>query len=110
MDTPGYDPASVTGMTAGGCQINVFTTGRGSCFGSKPAPTIKVASNTPLFERMPEDMDFDAGVVLSGASIETVGAELFDLILAVASGEPTKSEAQDLGDEEFVPWTVGPTL
>jgi altronate hydrolase len=110
MDTPGYDPASVTGITAGGCQIVVFTTGRGSCFGSKPAPTIKVASNTPLFERMPEDMDFDAGVVLSGASLEAVGADLFDRILAVASGEPTKSEALDLGDEEFVPWTVGPTL
>jgi altronate hydrolase len=110
MDTPGYDPASVTGLIAGGCQVVVFTTGRGSCFGSKPAPTIKVASNTPLFERMPEDMDFDAGVVLSGASLEAVGADLFDRILAVASGESTKSEALDLGDEEFVPWTVGPTL
>ena len=110
MDTPGFDPASVTGMVAGGAQIVAFTTGRGSCFGCKPAPTIKIATNTPMFERLPEDMDVNAGRVLEGASVEEVGQEIFEKIIAVASGEQTKSEAQGIGDEEFCPWQPGPVL
>lgn len=110
MDTPGYDPASVTGLIAGGCNIVVFTTGRGSCFGCKPVPSIKVATNTPMYERMIDDMDIDAGKILSGATIEDVGREIFETIVAVASGQKTKSEAQGVGDDEFVPWSIGPTL
>jgi altronate hydrolase len=110
MDTPGFDPPSVTGLVAGGCNMMVFTTGRGSCFGLKPCPTIKVASNTPMYERMIDDMDLNAGEILAGRSVEDVGRELFERILAVASGERTKSEQLGYGDEEFVPWQVGPTL
>lgn len=110
MDTPGYDPASVTGMVAGGANIVVFTTGRGSCFGCKPAPTIKVATNTPMFQRMEDDMDIDAGRILSGTAVEEIGQQIFEAILAVASGTKTKSESHGIGDEEFVPWTVGPML
>ncbi len=110
MDTPGYDPASVTGMVAGGANIVVFTTGRGSCFGCKPVPSIKVATNTPMYLRMQEDMDINAGTILTGDSVEAVGRHIFDEILAVASGKKTKSEELGLGDDEFVPWTVGPML
>jgi len=110
MDTPGYDPASVTGIVAGGCQVVVFTTGRGSCFGCKPSPTIKVSTNTPLYDRMRDDMDIDAGRILNGTTIEEVGTEIFEEILLVASGKPTKSEAQGIGDEEFCPWTWGPVF
>jgi altronate hydrolase len=111
MDSPGYDPASVTGQIAGGCQLVCFTTGRGSAFGSKPAPTIKVASNQTLFERMPEDMDVNAGDILSaGVSVEAKGREIYDLWLRVASGEASKSEAQGLGDYEFVPWQIGAVM
>jgi len=110
MDTPGLDAPSVTGIVAGGAQVMVFTTGRGSCFGSKPTPTIKVASNTPMYQRMTDDMDIDAGTILAGRPVEEVGREIFEQVLAVASGQPTKSEAMNLGDEEFVPWNVGPTL
>jgi len=110
MDTPGYDPASVTGMVAGGANIVVFTTGRGSCFGSKPVPTIKVATNSPMYHRMSDDMDVNAGRVVEGASVEEVGREIFERIIAVAGGETTKSEAQGIGDEEFCPWSIGPVL
>lgn len=110
MDTPGLDPVSVTGLIAGGCQLIAFTTGRGSCFGSKPAPTIKIATNTPLFERLGDDMDFDAGVILSGLSVEDTGRRLFEFVLEVAGGRKTKSELLGLGDEEFAPWSIGPTL
>jgi altronate hydrolase len=110
MDTPGFDPVSVTGIVAGGANVMVFTTGRGSVLGCKPTPTIKVATNTPMYEHMKSDMDFDAGVVLAGVPIEEVGQELFEMILAVASGERTKSERQGLGDDEFAPWTIGPIL
>jgi altronate hydrolase len=110
MDTPGYDPASVTGMVAGGANVVVFTTGRGSCFGCKPAPTIKVATNSPMYHRMIDDMDVDAGVVLQGTPVENVGQRIFDEILEVASGKKTKSEMHGIGDEEFIPWTVGPML
>ncbi len=110
MDSPGFDPASITGMVAGGANLVVFTTGRGSCYGCKPSPSIKIATNTPMFQRMQADMDLDAGRILSGASVLDVGQEVFERILAVASGEPTKSEAQGIGDEEFVPWMIGPVL
>jgi altronate hydrolase len=110
MDSPGFDPASITGMVAGGANLVVFTTGRGSCYGCKPAPSLKIATNTPMFQRMQDDMDVDAGRVLAGATVEDLGREIFELLLDVASGRPTKSEAQGLGDEEFVPWMIGPIL
>lgn len=111
MDSPGYDPASVTGQIAGGCTLVCFTTGRGSAFGSKPSPTIKVATNTEMAKRMSEDMDVDAGTILSqGTSVEKKGREIYDMFLRVASGEKTKSEAQGLGDYEFVPWQIGAVM
>jgi altronate hydrolase len=108
MDTPGYDPISVTGLVAGGCQVVVFTTGRGSCFGCKPAPTIKVATNSVMYNRMRDDMDINAGSILEGASVESVGREIFESIIATASGQKTLSEQQGIGDEEFCPWMPGP--
>jgi altronate hydrolase len=111
MDSPGYDPASVTGQIAGGCQLVVFTTGRGSAFGSKPSPTIKVSTNTDMYKRMTDDMDVNAGDMLTaGISLEEKGREIYDLILAVASGQVSKSEAQGLGDYEFVPWQIGAVM
>ncbi len=110
MDTPGYDPASLTGIIAGGANLCVFTTGRGSVFGAKPVPCIKVATNNPLYERMKDDMDINAGKILDGVSVEEVGREIYERILQIASGEPTLSEAQGVGEEEFCPWTVGPVL
>jgi altronate hydrolase len=110
MDTPGYDPVSVTGMVAGGANIVALTTGRGSCFGCAAAPTIKITSNTPTYQRMVDDMDIDAGVVLAGYPLAELGREIFELILAVADGQQAKSEQLGVGAEEFVPWHVGPTL
>jgi altronate hydrolase len=110
MDTPGFDPASVTGMIAGGANIVVFTTGRGSCFGCKPVPTIKIASNTPMYDKLRDDMDINAGRILAGATVEEVGEEILEKVISVASGEKTKSEAQGIGDEEFCPWVTGPVL
>jgi altronate hydrolase len=110
MDTPGFDPPSVTGMVAGGANVVVFTTGRGSCFGCKPAPSIKIASNTPMYEKMIDDMDINAGEVISGKPVEEVGREIFEEILAVASGKQTKSEQHGIGEDEFVPWIIGPVL
>lgn len=110
MDTPGYDPASVTGMVAGGANVVVFTTGRGSCFGCKPVPSLKIATNSALYERMQDDMDINAGKIVDGASVEEVGTEIFEKIISVASGEQTKSEIQGIGDEEFCPWSIGPVL
>ena len=107
MDTPGYDPVSVTGQVAGGANVVVFTTGRGSCFGFKPAPSIKIASNTPTYEQMSNDMDLNAGVVLAGASTQEIGAQILEEVIAVASGKQSKSEAQDIGEEEFAPWILG---
>lgn len=108
MDSPGFDPASITGKVAGGAQVVVFTTGRGSCFGCKPAPTIKVATNTLMFERMRDDMDLNAGEILNGICVEEIGQQIFERIIATASGQPTLSEAQGIGDEEFCPWFPGP--
>jgi len=111
MDSPGYDPASVTGQIASGCNLVAFTTGRGSAFGAKPSPSMKVATNSEMFERMEEDMDVNAGRILShGASVEEIGREIYEMWLRVASGEKTKSEAQGLGDFEFVPWQVGAVM
>ncbi len=111
MDSPGYDPASVTGQIAGGCNLVCFTTGRGSAFGSKPSPTIKVATNSEMAARMCEDMDVDAGTILSGGvSVAQKGREIYEMFLAVASGEASKSEAQGLGDYEFVPWQIGAVM
>lgn len=111
MDSPGYDPASVTGQIASGCNIVVFTTGRGSAFGAKPSPSIKVATNSVMYNRMTEDMDINAGRILTeGASLEEVGREIFQTILDVASGKQSKSEAQGLGDYEFVPWQIGAVM
>ena len=110
MDTPGYDPVSVTGLVAGGCTVVLFTTGRGSVFGFKPTPSIKVCTNSTTYNRMIEDMDINAGQILEGVSLETVAAELLDLIIAIASGQPSKSEAQGVGEAEFNPWSIGGTL
>ena len=110
MDTPGFDPASVTGKVAGGANLVMFTTGRGSCFGCKPSPVIKVATNTPMFQAMQEDMDLNAGSVIDGADLQSVGDDFFQFALEVASGRKTCSEKLDVGDHEFVPWTVGPVL
>ncbi len=111
MDSPGYDPASVTGQIAGGCNLVCFTTGRGSAFGSKPAPTIKVATNSEMYARMTEDMDVNAGEILTGGvTVEQKGREIYEMFLRVASGEMSKSEAQGLGDYEFVPWQIGAVM
>jgi altronate hydrolase len=110
MDTPGYDPVSVTGMVAGGANILCFTTGRGSVFGCKPVPSIKLASNSALYQRMEEDMDIDCGVILEGVSTESVGRRILDEVLQVASGKKTKSELAGVGEEEFAPWVRGPVL
>jgi altronate hydrolase len=110
MDTPGYDPVSMTGIVAGGANVLVFTTGRGSVFGCKPAPSIKVATNTPMYQHMIDDMDVNAGVILEGVPVEEVGRQIFEEILAVASGKKTKSELAGVGEEEFAPWSIGPTL
>ncbi|THH35917.1 altronate dehydratase [Aliishimia ponticola] len=111
MDSPGYDPASVTGQIAGGCNLVCFTTGRGSAFGSKPAPTIKVATNSEMYGRMIDDMDVNAGTILTdGISVEEKGREIYELFLRIASGTASKSEAQGLGDYEFVPWQIGAVM
>lgn len=108
MDTPGYDPVAVTGQVAGGCNVICFTTGRGSVSGFKPAPCIKIATNTQMYEHMQEDMDINCGGIVTGDdSIEAAGQRIFDDIVAVASGKRTVSEIYDYGDNEFVPWHVG---
>ncbi len=108
MDSPGYDPVAATGQIASGAQLICFTTGRGSMFGSKPAPTIKLASNTPMYRRLEEDMDINCGVVIDGElTVPALGQRIFEQILRHASGEPTKSEVLGLGDHEFVPWHLG---
>ncbi len=111
MDTPGYDPVSMTGLIAGGCNVGVFTTGRGSVYGCKPSPCIKVATNSTLYQWMEEDMDINAGTILEGKeTVEQVGWRIFEKILQVANGEKTKSELAGMGDEEFAPWMLGPTF
>ncbi|WP_265515867.1 UxaA family hydrolase [Nitratireductor luteus] len=110
MDTPGYDPVSVTGQVAGGSNVVCFTTGRGSAYGCKPSPSIKLATNTAMFERMEEDMDINCGDILDGVTLEEKGRQIFEEVLAVASGKRSKSEELGYGDNEFVPWQVGATM
>ncbi len=110
MDSPGYDPVSVTGQVAGGCNIVCFSTGRGSAFGFKPAPSIKIATNSVLYANQEPDMDINAGKVLDGITLDELGEEIFEKILAVASGEMSKSEAAGVGQEEFNPWILGAML
>ena len=111
MDTPGYDPVSVTGIVAGGATVMCFTTGRGSVLGCKPTPSLKLATNTEMYTRMSEDMDVNAGVIMDGqASVQEVGQALFELVLATASGRTTKSEELGFGQEEFVPWQLGAVM
>jgi altronate hydrolase len=108
MDSPGYDPVSATGQVASGAQILCFTTGRGSAFGCKPAPSIKLATNSRIYQHMQEDMDLNCGKVSDGEmSLEESGQEIFEEILAVASGKKTKSELLGYGDNEFIPWKIG---
>ncbi len=111
MDTPGYDPVAVTGQVAGGANLLCFTTGRGSVFGCVPAPSIKIATNTPLFERMGDDMDLNCGGIADGDdTIEACGRRIFDRVLEVASGDRSKSEAQGFGEAEFAPWQIGAVM
>lgn len=110
MDTPGFDPVSATGQVAGGANVLCFTTGRGSAYGCKPTPSIKLATNSEIYRRMEEDMDIDCGDVLDGVSIRQKGDEIFAKILSVASGERSKSEALGYGDAEFVPWQIGAVM
>jgi altronate hydrolase len=110
MDTPGYDPVSATGQVAGGANVLCFTTGRGSAYGCKPTPSIKIATNSDVYEKMIDDMDINGGDVLDGHTLEQKGQEIFNEILAVASGKKTKSELLGYGDNEFVPWQIGATF
>ena len=108
MDTPGFDPVSATGQIAGGANLIAFTTGRGSMFGSKPAPCVKLATNTPMYRRLTEDMDINCGEILDGtATVQEMGQRIFELFLRIASGERSRSEELGLGDHEFVPWQIG---
>ena len=110
MDTPGFDPVSATGQVAGGANLICFTTGRGSGYGCKPVPSLKLATNTPVYLKLEEDMDINCGEILDGtASVQQMGERVFELILRCASGEKSKSELLGLGDYEFVPWPIGIT-
>jgi altronate hydrolase len=111
MDTPGYDPVSATGQVAGGANLICFTTGRGSTYGCKPTPSLKLATHSALFQRMRLDMDFDCGGIVDGhMSIAQAGQQVFDLMLATASGQRTTSELHGLGDNEFLPWQLGAVM
>jgi len=110
MDTPGFDPCSATGQIAGGANVIMFTTGRGSMFGAKPVPSIKLATNTPMYNRLRDDMDINCGGIIDGTkSMQEMGREIFDELLRTVSGDKTKSEILGLGDHEFVPWNIGVT-
>jgi altronate hydrolase len=111
MDSPGYDPASITGQVASGANLVTFTTGRGSVFGYKPVPSMKLATNTAMYRHIEEDMDINCGTIADGdKTVQEVGEEIFEAWLRVASGEKTKSEAQGFGDVEFIPWQIGATM
>ncbi len=111
MDTPGYDPVSATGQVAGGANLICFTTGRGSAYGCAPTPSLKLATNSALWQRQEEDMDINCGEIVDGtASIQEMGQRIFELVLATASGEPSKSEKHGYGQNEFVPWQVGAVM
>ncbi|HXC57651.1 MAG TPA: altronate dehydratase family protein [Rhizomicrobium sp.] len=111
MDSPGFDPASATGQVASGATLIAFTTGRGSAYGCKPSPSIKLASNTAIYEKMKDDIDIDCGAIATGgATVEAKGAEILDTLLAVASGQKSKSEELGYGGSEFVPWQTGAVM
>ena len=111
MDTPGYDPVSATGQVAGGANVICFTTGRGSAYGCAPSPSLKLATNSALWKRQEEDMDINCGEIIDGtASIAEMGQRIFEMVLATASGEPSKSERHGYGQNEFVPWQVGAVM
>jgi altronate hydrolase len=111
MDTPGYDPVSATGQVAGGANMICFTTGRGSAYGCKPAPSLKLATNTALWEHQEEDMDFNCGTIVDGKeSVGEAGRRFFELVLETASGRKTKSELFGYGEDEFAPWVLGATM
>jgi len=111
MDSPGYDPASITGQVASGANVVCFTTGRGSVYGCKPVPSIKLATNSPMYQRLREDMDVNCGRICDGeASVQELGEEIYELIVSIASGQQSKSEALGFGDSEFVPWQIGATV
>lgn len=108
MNAPAFDPVGATAQVAGGANVMVFTTGRGSAFGCKPTPSIKLIDNTPMYQKMPDDMDINAGTILDGVeTVEECGQRIFERIIAVASGERTKSELLGYGEEEFCPWDLG---
>jgi altronate hydrolase len=111
MDSPGYDPVSATGQVAGGANVLCFTTGRGSVFGCKPTPSLKLATNSALYRRMTDDMDINCGAIVDGEeTIQESGKKIFELIVNTASGQKTKSEALGIGDDEFEPWKIGATM
>lgn len=111
MDSPGFDPCSVTGQVASGANLIVFTTGRGSVSGYQPTPCIKLSTNSEMYARMSDDMDLNCGDIVSeGVSIEQKGEELFEMLIRVASGEHTKSEELGFGGVEFVPWQIGAVM
>ena len=111
MNTPGYDPVSLTGLAAGGANMICFTTGRGSAYGCKPSPSLKLATNTPLYLRQTDDMDINCGDILDGrASVQEVGERIFQLVLETASGRKSKSEELGYGQDEFAPWILGATM
>jgi len=101
---------SITGLVAGGCNLICFTTGRGSVFGCKPVPSIKLATNSLMYRHMEEDMDINCGVILEGTPLPAVGGQIFEEIVAVASGKKSKSELSGVGEEEFAPWIIGPVM
>ena len=111
MDTPGYDPVSATGQVAGGANLICFTTGRGSAYGCAPSPSLKLSTNTALWQRQEDDMDINCGEIIDGtSSIAQMGQRIFDLVLATASGTHSKSELHGYGQNEFVPWQVGAVM
>jgi len=111
MDTPGYDPVSATGQVAGGANLICFTTGRGSVFGCVPAPSLKLATNTPMYQRMSDDMDVNCGGIADGTeTVAGCGRRIFELILQTASGQRSKSEALGFGEAEFAPWQLGAVM
>ena len=111
MDSPGYDPVSITGQVASGANIVCFTTGRGSVYGCKPAPSLKLATNSPMYQRMSDDMDVNCGEILDGSTtVQEKGEQIFQLILDTASGKPSKSEELGFGENEFTPWQLGAVM
>ena len=111
MDSPGFDPASITGQVASGANLVCFTTGRGSVYGCKPSPSIKLSTNTPMYQRMSDDMDINCGVIADGdATVQELGEQIFDYFLEIASGRESKSEALGFGDNEFIPWQIGAVM